>query len=546
MRVLLTIYLTIMLFIYSNLSAQQTVGIFSNTPEAFSGYTLFSPIASTSTYLIDNCGRKVHSWESSYKPGLSTYLLENGILLRTRNIGNSTFMAGGNAGGIEMLDWDGKIIWEYSLSTTTQCTHHDIEYLPNGNILVLVWELKTKAEASQAGRKTSGNTIWSEKVIEIKPDIIYGGGTVVWEWNAWDHLVQDKDNLKDNYGVVSSSPELININYVSGNPTQEDWLHINSVQYNANLDQIILSSHGFSEVWIIDHSTTSLQAASHIGGNSGKGGDLLYRWGNPISYNQGTSLDQKLFKQHDAQWIYNSSKDSGMVLVFNNQAGANSDYSEVNVISPPVDAKGNYSYSGTSYTPTDFHWTYQASTPTDFYASNISGAQRLPNGNTLICEGPSGRYFEVDYEGKTVWEYINPVSNSGILTQGAPVKQNSTFRAYRYAEDYKGLQGKDLSPKGFIESGSTMKCTLFPTSNEGINNSHVSIYPNPARNIIQVTANNLERVRLIDAFGQIVLETLVKGQNTNLNIEQIPSGIYLIQLNMLKGNVIYKRVVVRK
>ena len=63
------------------------------------------------------------------------------------------------------------------------------------------------------------------------------------------------------------------------------------------LDQIVLSNHNLSEIWIIDHSTTTLEAASHSGGNSGKGGDLLYRWGNPQAYDQGTGADQLLNHQ---------------------------------------------------------------------------------------------------------------------------------------------------------------------------------------------------------------------------------------------------------
>jgi hypothetical protein len=78
---------------------------------------------------------------------------------------------------------------------------------------------------------------------------------------------------------------------------------VNSVSYNAKLDQILISVRSFNEFWIIDHSVTTKEAAGHTGGRSGKGGDLLYRWGNPSAYRAGKTSDQKLFAQHDAHWI---------------------------------------------------------------------------------------------------------------------------------------------------------------------------------------------------------------------------------------------------
>ncbi len=74
MKSLLLFSLSLLLCI--NIYPQQTVGLFTNTTEAFDGFTLFAPIKSTETYLINNCGEKVHSWSSQYQPGLSCYLLE--------------------------------------------------------------------------------------------------------------------------------------------------------------------------------------------------------------------------------------------------------------------------------------------------------------------------------------------------------------------------------------------------------------------------------------------------------------------------------------
>src|SRR5213078_1927187 len=122
-------------------------------------------------------------------------------------------------------------------------------------------------------------------------------------WRVWDHLIQDADKEKKNFGDVAKHPERIDINFNAGGGKgggNQDWTHTNALSYRADLDQIMMSVPSLNEVWIIDHSTTTAEAASHKGGKSGKGGDLLYRWGNPRAYAAGTRKDQTLFAQHNA------------------------------------------------------------------------------------------------------------------------------------------------------------------------------------------------------------------------------------------------------
>jgi hypothetical protein len=510
-------------------NAQNTVGLISNSSDAFDGYTLFAPIGSTTTYLINNCGEKVHSWPSTYRPGQSVYLLENGNLLRTGNTNNDAFDAGGTGGVIEMIDWEGNVIWDYTISSASECQHHDVEYLPNGNILAIVWKSYTELEAALAGRTKSGTTLWSEKIIEIQPDYSNNSASIVWEWQVWDHLVQDENAAAENFGSVENSPELIDLNFVSGPPTASDWLHINSVDYNAELDQIVLSNHNFSEVWIIDHSTTTEESKGSTGGTYGKGGDLLYRWGNPKTYGQGSNANQKLFVQHNAQWIPSGSMDSGKIMVFNNQAG--SDYSTVDVLSPPIDAVGNYSYTGSAYAPTDFDWTYTATPASDFYAVNISGAQRLPNGNTLICEGPNGRFFEVDYSGITVWEYISPISRTGIINQGSIPNGNLVFRAERYPMDFIGLEGRDLTSKGYIESGSTFPCVTY-TDIKNLDSVSISIYPNPTNTTLSIEADfSMESIEVFSLVGEKLLSMNPNSKTYVVNVSVLKSGNYVVKIS---------------
>jgi hypothetical protein len=443
--------------------ADRTVGLILNDERAFDGYTLLAPKHYTMTYLIDNDGRVVRSWESSYEPGQSAYLLENGHLLRACFVKEVRLTGGGEGGRIEEYDWDGNLVWEFDYSTDDYVSHHDIEPLPNGNVLVLAVEKKSYQEVIAAGFNPSllhadvehNGYLLPDYIIEVEPTLP-AGGNIVWEWHVWDHLIQDHDPTKDNYGVVADHPELADANG-SGGAIRPFWNHMNSIDYNEQLDQIILSVRGNSEVWVIDHSTTTAEAAAHSGGNSGQGGDLLYRWGNPATYRAGDASDQMLFDQHDAQWIEPRYPGAGNILIFNNGLGRG--YSSVDEIEPPVDENGHYSrVAGAAYGPEAPVWTYQADSPADLYSEAISGAQRLPNSNTLICDGVHGVLIEVTRNGEVVWKYVNPVVNTGPLTQGDRPgvdhrghSWNAVFKVQRYAPDYPGLASRDLTPGQPIE-----------------------------------------------------------------------------------------------
>jgi hypothetical protein len=107
------------------------------------------------------------------------------------------------------------------------------------------WEYKTEEEALTAGRNPlllSDKQLWPDHIIEVRP-IGYDQGENVWEWYAWDHLIQDYDPTKENYGNVSAHPELIDINIPIDTA---DWMHTNSIDYNAKYDQILISIHNFN------------------------------------------------------------------------------------------------------------------------------------------------------------------------------------------------------------------------------------------------------------------------------------------------------------
>ena len=259
-------------------------------------------------------------------------------------------------------------------------------------------------------------------------------------------LIQDHNPAAANYGVVSKNPQLLNINFYT--VAWSDWLHFNSIAYNSKLDQIIISNRNFSEFIIIDHSTTKSQAASHSGGKRNKGGDILYRWGNPAAYSLGTKLDQKLFLQHHAHWIEDGYTDGGKIMVFNNGlVKTTRNYSSVDIINVPIDSNGNYESpaKGKSHLPFTAEWRYTAPIPESFYSKNASSAQRLPNGNTLICSGANGEWFEINKEKKVVWRYKNPVKRNSPVVQGTDMKQKGpVFRCTFYETSYSGFKNHVL------------------------------------------------------------------------------------------------------
>ena len=444
------------------------MGYFIIDSESFVGYTLFSPDYYYSSYLIDNCGNLVNEWTSDYTTGLSSYLLEDGSLLRCGRSNTSTFSAGGTGGIIERKSWDNQMMWSFEFSNEYVHQHHDVEFLPNGNILVLAWEKIFISDVIQSGRNpnTISNEFWSEMVVEIEP-VGTSGGNVIWEWHAWDHLIQDFDNSKDNYGQITDHPELLDVNFIVPNAPGPgngltDWLHCNSIDYNQELDQILITCHNFSEIWVIDHSTTIIEAQGHNGGIYGKGGDIIYRWGNPKAYDRGNSFSQKLYFPHDGHWIEEGLLDENKIMIFNNGVGRSIEsFSSIDVITPPTESNGSYAVpQDIAFGPTNLYWTYIAPNPTDFYSPNVSSAQRLPNSNTLICEGINGRIFEVDLDGFIHWEYINPVSSTGPVTQGIIPVINNVFRASRFSDSFPGLDGRNLTSSIPIELSPTSICSV--------------------------------------------------------------------------------------
>lgn len=524
--------------------SQNTVGLLTHdASQAAGGFTLFYPANHSTVYLIDECGRVVNRWSDTvYTSSHAVYLMENGDLVRCgKSAGQiNPVIAPGGAG--EMVDrrtWNGDLVWRYTYNTPTLRMHHDVEVLANGNVLIIAWELKTLAEAAALGMDTASfepSSVWPDHLIEVQ--LTTGGeGTIVWEWHGWDHLVQDFDPELPNFGVVADHPERIDINYQPNGTA--DWFHLNSVDHNAELDQIIVSNPFFNEVWVIDHSTTSAEAATSSGGLSGKGGDLLYRWGNPEAYGRGTAADKKLFFQHTAEWIGpglpENDSDRGKIIVYNNRVGG--DHSAVDIFVPPMDADGNYVIEeGLPFGPADVEQRFTSPDPQDMYSTGYSGGQKLANGNILVSSGRQGWIFELTPDGEVVWEYIIPIESGAPVAQGTVITGPPFFKAIRYPLDHPFLSTIEPPVSSYIElEPDTLFCGSLTVGVEGAEApSRLELFPNPAHAFVVVGDHSGLPIRVTDLAGKAVLEQR-GNMSGRIDVSALAAGLYVVHVAGHRG-----------
>lgn len=527
--------------------AQNTLGTTFVTAGVYEGLTLMS--VNTKAFLFNNCGEVINEWTSDYKPGNAVYLLPNGNLLRAGQVESGSSITMGGAGGIvELFDWDGNLIWSYEVNDDQKRQHHDIYPMPNGNILILVATAMTDMEALEAGRNPTqlpDKRLYNEQIIEVEP-VGANQGNVVWEWNINQHLIQDFDATKSNYGEVSASPEKLDINFLNGGSGEENWLHFNSIQYDETLDQIVISCRNLSEIYIIDHSTTTLEAAGSSGGTYGKGGDILYRWGNPQAYQQGSEADRVLYGQHYPHYIKEGLTDAGKIILFNNGFGRTPDFSEVMIVDPPVSSPGVYQkQTNAPFGPKQAEDVYTdlSETPSPFFSRIVSSAQRLPNGNTLICEGINGEIFEIDANDNRVWTYINPVGNNDLTipNQGEElIDSNLIFRAKKYPLNYPAFVDRSLNPGNPIEGNPDLSNCYDVLSNNDVVASAVKLYPNPASNLIHLEGiENPERIEIFNLQGKLLLS---RSGVTTVDVSSLAKGIYILRASHNRRKITKKMI----
>ena len=341
-------------------------------------------LGANSSVIINKQGEIVSEYEFQSRLGNDVEILPNGEFLGIfRPDEREGFSFGGSGGILKRVTADQKTLWEYTIASETELAHHDLELLPNGNVLTIVWEEIPTEQALALGAQTQG-PIYTEKLVEIDPNT----NQIVWQWRSVEHLVQDVDEHASTYGDIRQYPRKININYNS-DMENGDWMHANGIVYDHTRDLIFMTVNFYDEIWVIDHSTTTEQATSGEGGNYNIGGDLVYRFGNPAAY--GSDAPPIFDRVHHP----NFSNDSHtQMLLYSN--GIDAEQSIVFELQLPNQLTLD---SQDEYLPTEV-WRF---TSPDLYNRIVSGAVKLPNGNVLICEGYFG-FWEVTPTGQVVWK----------------------------------------------------------------------------------------------------------------------------------------------
>jgi len=526
---------------------QNTIGLISYEPEQSQpGYNLVYPHNQSTVFLIDNCGQVVHKWEDDddLRPGNSAYLLPNGNLIKTArpfSFMGDAIWAGGGGATVEGRNWDNILQWSFTQNDATRRLHHDIAPMANGNVLMISWEKISMVEAVDNGRDPDSmtqNELWPDYILEYNP----ATGNVVWQWHAWDHLIQDFDPAKMNFGTVSDHPELINLNWDNHNG-HPDWMHVNAIDYNEYLDQIVISVPYFDEIWVIDHSTTTQEAKGHTGGDYGKGGDLLYRWGNPVTYKQDVTVERQLFFPHDIHWIDPQATPTdinfGKMAVFNNRVTSST--SSANIILTPFDTESNqYIFNQQEmYGPENFERTItHPEAPVQASSNSVSGVQILPNGNALVCSGRWGFNFEITPEDEVVWEYVLPLRAGNPAPQGEElsINDNFLFRMKRYSENYGAFNNRSLDAQGYLELNPNLDfCDqLLSISSEGEKREY-SVSPTLVSEYLKISTNeNFVDVSIFNVSGELVKNIQNVPNDQNIDCSGLNSGMYF--LSILPGN----------
>ena len=543
--------LLLVIFFHLNIYTQNTVGLLSyDENRSFEGYNLIFPHNQPNVYLLNNCGEIVHTWQDApnFRPGNSAYLTEEGFLYKAKRdaiVTGDPIWAGGGGAILEIRDWDNNLIWDFEMNDSLRRLHHDFAVTPKGTILAIAWEVKNLEESIAAGIDASilsRDEVWPDWVFEIDPTT----DNIIWEWHAWDHLIQDFDETKSNFGNVAGNPHRMDINYYreDGHP---DWMHANAIDYNSELDQIMLSVPYFNEIWIIDHATTTQQATQSFGGFANRGGDLLFRWGNPAAHSNGGITDQKLFFQHDAHWIDDFLEQAhpqfGKIGVFNNRVGI--DFSTANIINPAWNMyEWEYTKESEVFLPEEFDQIITHPDTAALFSSGLSSFQTLPNGNSLITAGRFGYSFELTPDNSIVWEYRTPFRGQAPATQGdnLGLNDNLTFRLTRYPIDFPAFVDKDLSPKGWIElEPDSTFCALLTSIEVVMDDSKFKAFPNPTSSMLTIEWDGMKYadIAIFDLTGQIRTRFTSNGGRKYLDVSNWESGLYFISLSVGEG--IYTR-----
>lgn len=432
-------------------------------------------------YIINSDADVLHHWDNSSITSPETapgYLTPDGLFLRgiLSDSAKTNGWPVGKWGILQLVDWDGNIVWEYDGSDETECYHHDAELLPNGNIIVSAFHRYDPPDAgTEFGWNFPSQTkLFIDVLYEIKPNLNDGSTEIVWQWRWIDHVVQDLNPALTNYvDSVADHPEKIDLHFYDSSSVPMPILlgshsHIDSIDYNPVRDEILISSATYNEIYVIDHSTTIAEAASSTGGNRGKGGDILYRWGNPQTYGYGGG-DTNIYAswwwtdtQHDARWLWDG---SGNITIHNNRSktdpkptGRLNSWSQVLEIEVPYDGEGYAYTSGIPFGPSapTVLAEYTNANNNVLNSTFSGGGQKLANGHIFSTSAAKFWLGENDENGNIVWDF----ALTNLHAAGGQV-----FKAQKYPLEYTGLSRLTNFSFTLAESYRVWTESVFCTTN---------------------------------------------------------------------------------
>jgi len=392
--------------------------------KAFNSYTLFTG-GDNVAHLIDMNGNSVHEWKDAashstlINPALIGGKLGHVFVTLETTEGQGTDLVPGQVNRkitktIGELDWDGKVVWQFGEKAPGGAAqqHHDWARLPNGNTVVL-------ANLVHAVKGFKHKQVLDDVIYEVNP-----AGEVVWKWVASEHLQE--------FGFSPAELKLVK------NAEIADYLHVNNLK-------VVGPNHWYAagdQRFHPDNLLIDARNANFIAIIERKTGKVVWRLG---PHYPAASIESQLARklprpvdqisaQHDAQIIPESLPGAGNLLVFDNQGIAGY---------PPatVPRTGGSRVLEIDPVKNEIVWQYSGEDSGgpawSFRSTHISAARRLPNGNTFIDEGQSGRLIQVTPAGEIVWEYVNPYFKTGKdPVTGRPTSNNQLYRGQPVAYDW--------------------------------------------------------------------------------------------------------------
>lgn len=390
---------------------------------AWNGYTIFRIPGNEGDVLIDMNGREIRRW--SHTAGYPARILPGGYFMGS--MGNLS----PHQDLITLIqwDWDDNEVWRFDRLQQVETKdgntiwaarqHHDWQregnpvgyYTPGADPLVDRGKTLILAHKKLMAPAITDKRLDDDYIVEVSWD-----GEILWEWLASDHF--------EEFGFDQDSQDAIRKAVKYSEQTQAfDWLHINSATYvgpNKWYDQGDQRFH--PENIIISGREANLIAIISRAGN------IVWKMGPDFRSDDKHMAIGQIIGQHHPHIIPKGLPGAGNLMVFDN--GGSAGYGAPNPLAPDgVSTLTRFTSRVIEFNPVTFEMMWEYAPPGranyQFFSRNVSSAQRLPNGNTLITEGAEGRLFEVTAEKEIVWEYMMPYFEG----DSSPVSR--TYRAYR-------------------------------------------------------------------------------------------------------------------